>query len=450
MYQRYLIATSAILILSFLPQFLWAQVNTDIESDKVDAIFEQWDKDGSPGCAVGIYHEDEMIYTNGYGEANLDHGIPNKPETVFYIGSVSKQFAAAAIAILADMDEISLDDNINKYIDEMPEYDEPIRVKDLLYHTSGIYDLYSILALAGVNVENVLSLDDKVELISSQSTLNFTPGTEYLYSNSGYTLMNKIIKETSGKTLPEFAEAYIFNPLGMEDTHFHDDRHQIIPRRAMSYQPDGDGFRVSYISNFEGVGPGGLYTTVEDMIKWDQNFYNNQIEESPNFEEIMHTPGVLADGDTLDYAFALNVEEYKGQKRYGHGGSFMGFRADYRRFPDQHFSTAAFCNLGNINPSDLTRQIADLYLEDTFASYLEKYASTYHNSNMDVDYTIEIREGDLYLDRDISPEGKMSYEDRDTYSIGGWDFEFTRDDDGNIDGLKASSGRAKDVEFEKR
>lgn len=427
-----------------------SQVATDVDSSQIDQIFKQWDESGSPGCAVGIYHDDEIIYQNGYGEANLDHGIPNKPETVFYIGSVSKQFAAAAIAILADMEKINLDDDINEYIDEMPEYEESIRIKDLVYHTSGIYDLYSLLSLAGMNVENVLTLDDKVDLISSQSTLNFTPGSDYMYSNSGYTLLNKIIEEASGKTLREFTDEYIFDPLGMDDTHFHDDRTMVVPRRALSYQPDGDSYRMSYISNFEGVGPGGLYTTVRDMQKWDSNFFDNQIEEAPNFYDIMHTPGVLANGDTLDYAFALNLDEHKGQKRYGHGGSFMGFRADYRRFPEHHFSTAVFCNLGNINPSNLTRQIADLYLIEPFEEYLGEYTGSYHNSDMDVNYEIKIQDGNLYLDRDSGPSGEMRYNDPDEYSIGGWSFEFTRDENGEVDGFKASSGRARDVIFNRQ
>ncbi len=440
----------AVFIVGFMSHPTTAQVNTDVDTSAIDDLFSQWDEEGSPGCAVGIYHEDEIIYENGYGEANLDYGIPNKPGTVFYIGSVSKHFAAAAIAILADKEKIDLDEDINEYIEEMPEYDETIRIKDLVYHTSGIYDLYSLLSLAGINVENVLSLQDKVDLISSQSTLNFEPGSDYMYSNSGYTLMNKVIKEASGKTLPEFTDAYIFEPLGMEDTHFHDDRTKIVPRRALSYQPDGDGFSLSYINNFEGVGPGGLYTTIEDMLKWDSNFYDNQIEESPNFYDIMHTPGVLSDGDTLDYAFALNLDEHKGQKRYGHGGSFMGFRADYRRFPEHHFSTAVFCNLGNINPGNITEQIADIYLVEAFEEYLEEFAGTYHNSDMEVDYEVKVKEGNLYLDRDASPSGEMSYSDTDEYNIGGWSFEFTRDDNGEIDGFKASSARAQDLIFERR
>lgn len=441
-----LVLVSVLITLSTTAQ---GQVNRDIVPEQIDQIFSQWDKDGSPGCAAGIYHEDEIIYQNGYGEANLDHGIPNDPETVFYIGSVSKQFAAAAIAILADMEKISLEDDINDYIPQMPEYDETIRIKDLVHHTSGIYDLYSLLSLAGISVEDVLSLDEKVDLISSQSTLNFTPGSENLYSNSGYTLMNIIIEEASGKTLREFTDEYIFQPLGMENTHFHDDRAMIVPNRAMSYQPDGDGFRLSYISNFEGVGPGGLYTTIRDMLKWDQNFYDNQIEEAPNFYDLMHTPGVLSNGDTLSYAFALNLDEHKGQKRYGHGGSFMGFRADYRRFPEHHFSTAVFCNLGNITPSNLTRQVADLYLEEAFEEYLEEYTGVYHNSDMDVDYEISIADGNLYLDREASPSGEMRYTDRDEYRIGGWNFEFTRNN-GEVDGFKVSSGRARDVIFKKR
>ncbi len=437
------------IVLTFIISFLgYTGDREGFDWEKVDSVFAKWDTPDSPGCALGVYDRGEIVYAEGYGIANLDHGVPISPETVFYIGSVSKQFAAAAIAILADRGDIDLDDDIRKYIPEMPEYQESIRIRHLVYHTSGIRDLYALMNFAEVNVANVLSIQEKLDLISSQSDLNFKPGDEYLYSNSGYTLIGILVDRVTGKSLREFTDQNIFQPLGMENTHFHDNRHEIVNNRALSYQQDDNGkFYQSYLVNFEGVGPGGLYTTIDDLFKWDQNLYENRLTHAPNLNEIMHTRGILNDGDTLHYAFALQFGDHKGIKTVGHGGSFMGFRADYLRFPEQQFSIGILCNLGNINPRSLSTQIADLYLADVIRENLREYEGEYKNAELGATYTIRLEGSDLKLERSMSPKGKLLYEEKDIFSIGGWKIEFIRDQDDRVDGFKVDSGRARNVIF---
>lgn len=416
----------------------------------IDDIFSEWDHVDSPGCAVGIYHNGQIVYEGGYGSANLDYEKPITPETVFYIGSVSKQFTAAAIALLIDRGDIGPGDDVRKYISELPQYERPIRVQDLVYHTSGLRDLYALMTIAEVDVAGVLSIDDKLDLIRRQNDLNFLPGDEYLYSNSGYTLMAVLVKQVTGKTLREFTQKNIFEPLGMKNTHFHDNRHEVIPNRALSYQPGGDNeFKLSYLANFEGVGPGGLYTTIGDLFLWDQNYYMNRLSHSPNFNELMHTKAILSNGDTLDYAYGLRFDEYKGLKIIGHGGSFMGFRAQYERIPEHNYGHAILCNLGSINPSNLSRKIIDVYMKETIAQNLQEYSGSYRNKEFDVEYNIVVKQGDMYIEDHSQLEGALEYSDVDTFRRAGWNVEFKRNNDGEITGLMLSSARARNVWFER-
>jgi CubicO group peptidase (beta-lactamase class C family) len=425
-----------------------AQRTSPVDWNQVDSLFAQWDKHGSPGCALGIFANGEIVYTRGYGEANLDHNIPITPETVFYVGSVSKQFAAAAVAILVDRGVIDLDDDIREYIPEMPVYESPVRIYNIVHHTSGIRDLYALMNLAEVDVADILSVEDKLRLISSQRDLNFLPGEEFLYSNSGYTLIAVLVERVTGKSFREFTNDNIFEPLGMNTTHFHDNRYEIINKRALSYQvSEGGTFYQSYLTNFEGVGPGGLYTTIGDLFLWDQNLYRNRIPNAPNLNEIMQSRGVLNNGDTLQYAFALEFGEYKGIQTLGHGGSFMGFRAGYQRFPEYNVSVGILCNLGSINPGPIILQFADMYFAEIINEKLSEYEGNYVNTELDVTYGIAVKDGNLQLLRSMSPKGKMEYRDKDTFSIGGTTIEFFRDEYKSVAGFTVDMGRARNVIF---
>ena len=330
---------------------------------KVDGLFAQWDKPDSPGCALGVIKDGSFIYKRGYGMANLDYNIPISPDTSFYIASTSKQFTAASIALLAREGKISLDDDVRKYLPEIPQYQSPITIRHLVYHTSGIRDYLDLTGLAGRHTEDVNTDDDFIKFIARQKNLNFKPGERYLYSNSGYFLLSQIVKRASGKSLRAFTDENVFKPLGMVNTRFHDDRSEIIKNRATGYFPrKGGGFSV-LVTNFDGVGDGGLFTSVEDLLLWNQNFYNNKLAGGADLINNLFTTGTLNNGEKTDYAFALMTGDYKGLKMISHGGSFNGFRAEMLRFPEQKFSVICLCNLGSVDATGLATKVADIFLE---------------------------------------------------------------------------------------
>ena len=332
-------------------------------TDKVDQLFAEWNKPDSPGCALGVIKDGKIIYKRGYGMANLDHSVPLSSTSVFYIASISKQFTAASVALLARQGKLSLDDDIRKYLPEMPQYEAPITIRQLIHHTSGIRDWAELMWLAGMPDENIYTEQEFIDLIARQKRLNFKPGEKYLYSNSGYFLLSQIVKRASGQSLRQFAEENIFKPLGMKNTHFHDDRTMIVKNRATGYFPSKDGFSV-VLTNFDKVGDGGLLTTVEDLYLWDQNFYDNKLGGGPALLNQLLTPGTLNGGEKLNYAFGLVVGQYKELRNVWHGGSYLGFRTFISRFPEQKFSVICLCNLSNINPEKLGDQVTDIYLAD--------------------------------------------------------------------------------------
>jgi CubicO group peptidase (beta-lactamase class C family) len=333
----------------------------------VDRVFAQWDKPGSPGCALGVVRHGRLVYERGYGMANLDYDIPNGPQMVYYIGSDSKQFTAAAVAMLALRGQISLDDDVRKYFPELPDYGTPVRIQHLIHHTSGLRDIYALMSLRGDRLEDVFPDSQALALIARQKGLAFPPGSAYSYSNSGYFLLGQLVKRVSGRSLREFADAEIFTPLGMTNTHFHDDPGHVMKNRAMSYESDGKGgFVISYLQNFDKVGAGGLYSTVHDLQRWDENYYSHKVGGAA-LQALIHTRGVLTNGDTLPYAFGNNVTTHRGLRTVEHGGSMMGYKAYIARYPDQRLTVLTTCNLGSIDPGPLAHAVAEAYLGGAMA-----------------------------------------------------------------------------------
>lgn len=342
----------------------------DEKTDKVDKIFALWDKPDSPGCALAIVKEGEVIYKRGYGMANLENNVPINPQSVFYIGSVSKQFVTMCIALLAQEERLSLDDNVRKYIPELPDYGSPITIRHLIHHTSGIRDYLTLEDIAGIPF-GFYHEEDVLELIVRQKELNFKPGDEYLYSNSGYFLLSVIIHRASGKTLRQYAQEKIFDPLGMKNSRFHDNYQELIKNRASGYLAQGGGRYKNFISTFDCVGSGGLFTSVEDLYLWDQNFYHHKAGGKEVYD-LMHTVGTLNSGIKLDYAFALNIKRYRGLKTVDHGGALGGYKSALIRFPEQNFSVICLSNLNSFNPTRLSLRVANVYLADFFTEEKEE------------------------------------------------------------------------------
>lgn len=414
---------------------------------RMDRLFARWDRPDSPGCAIGVLRDGRFIYERGYGMANLDYDVPITPRTVFYVGSVTKQFTAALAALLAIDGKLQLDADIRRYLPEMPDYAKtygvPVTVADLIHHTSGIRDIYGLMELAGWRLEDVTPDDSALALIARQKELNFKPGTQYSYSNSGYWLLGKILERVSGKPLRVLADERIFAPLGMTSTHFHDDPGHVMKNRAMSYEPDGrGGFRISYLQNFDKIGAGGLYSTVEDLAKWDANFYSHLVG-GDTLQKLIHTRGVLANGDTLVYAFGNEVSTYRGLRTDEHSGSMMGYKAHLLRFPDQHLSVIETCNLGSIDPGPIARQVAEVFLGDRMtpataasrsatgarraapatvtldAMQLRRLAGSFTSAELGATYRLFMRNGQLMIHRPLARDTVLIAESPSSFRAAG-------------------------------
>lgn len=418
-------------------------------AERVDSLFASLAKSVSPGCALGVIKDGELIYGRGYGSANLDYELPVKTDSVFYLASVSKQFVAACIALLAIDRKLALDDDIRKYIPELPDYGVTITIRHLVHHTSGLRSYLSLMELAGLRARDVHSRGDVLEFIYRQKTLNFQPGERYLYSNTGYFLLAEVVERVSGGSLRDYADEKLFAPLGMNSTHFHDDHTQVVKNRVVSYVNRApDTFRVSYLASWDQVGSGGLLSTVDDLVRWDRNSYNRKVGGEA-LHKLLHTRGVLNDGTALDYAFGLVHGEYKGLRTVGHGGSFMGFRTVLLRFPEERFSVIILANLGTVNPGALARKVADVYLERSIGKSLAEYAGGFRSSELEVVYEVVVRGADLVARRGgtdvtLAPSAK-----RDEYSAGGHQLEFKRDATGQVNAFLVSTGRANNVRFDR-
>ena len=340
---------------------------------KIDQIFSLWDKEDTPGAAISIVQDSDIIYRKGYGIANLEYDIPISPSTIFHIASVSKQFTAFAILLLATEGKLSLDDDIRNYLPEVPDFGKTITIRHLVHHISGLRDQWTLIAMAGGRLDDVITKEHIMKLVERQKDLNFEPGEEFLYCNTGFTLLAEIVERISGQTFADFTEDHIFNPLNMRNTLFYDDHEKIVKNRAYSYYSDKNRYKKSVLS-YANVGATSLFTTVEDLSKWAINF-ENPIVGNEQIINQMNERGVLTNGDTIDYAFGQGVGKYKGLNRISHGGGDAGYRTYLARFPEQKFSVIVFSNDGGFGAGSMANKIADIYLETHFDSKSEELIS---------------------------------------------------------------------------
>ena len=331
---------------------------------KVDEIFESWNKTNSPGCALAIIKDGEFLYKRGYGMGDLEHDIPISSNTVFYAGSVSKQFVAMSLLLLEEEGKLSLDDNIHKYLPEFPEYTKPITIRQLIHHTSGIRDYLLLWYIAGEDYLDYMSEEEVYKLLCSQKELDFTPGERHAYSNSGYFLSSLIIRKASSKSLREYAEENIFKPLGMKNSIFNDSNRNIIKNRAFGYTPLNEKDFGNVFMRFDLVGSGGLYTTIEDLYLWDQNFYHNKLGKGGQaLINMMYSNGRFNDGKEVNYAFGLINGQYRGFRTIQHGGSLGGYRAHILRFPERAMTIIILSNLSTFDAGSMANRVADVFLD---------------------------------------------------------------------------------------
>lgn len=293
-------------------------------TDRIDALFARWNRPDSPGAALGVIRDGQLVYARGYGLASLEHRVPITPQSVFYICSTSKQFTAACIALAAQQGKLSLDDDVRKYVPELPDYGRTMTVRHLVHHTSGLRDYLDMEGLAGRDWDAITD-NDFVNAMARQKALNFLPADRFLYSNSGYVMMAVIVQRATGKSLREYADEQIFKPLGMSRTHFHDDRSIIVPDRAWGHLVRPGGSYGLVVTPYDRVGDGGLLTTVQDLYLYDQSFYTHALGGA-EVTELRLTPGVLNSGEKLDYAFGLRVTAYRGLRVVQHAGGLSRVR----------------------------------------------------------------------------------------------------------------------------
>jgi CubicO group peptidase (beta-lactamase class C family) len=445
---------------------------------RVDQVFAEFEKGTSPGCALALYQNGSIVYERGYGYADLENDIRITPASTFYVGSLSKQFTAFAAALAIQRGRLGLDDDVRKYVPELPSYGSPITVRHLIHHTSGLRDINTLLSIAGRRGDEAFDNLEVLRTVARQKALNFTPGDEYLYSNSGYAVLALVVERATGVPFGRFAEENIFAPLGMTATHFHDDQSRMVKHRADAYTRAGGQLRLDTPVN-ERAGAGGVFTNVRDLLHWDENFYTARLGGAALITQVQ-TPGRLNSGADQTYAWGLTVGAYRGQRTVDHGGSLGGYRAHLIRFPDQHFSVAALCNMASIVPSGLVRQVADVYLGDVLApqaasgrggrggaagaagsggnspsitlspTQLAQYPGTFYSEELDATYTVVVKDGQLAVIRRAPASIVVTPAATDQFQMGGMTLRFLRDPQGRIIALAVDAGRVRDIRFVKR
>lgn len=334
------------------------RAQTEVAS--VDRLFSRW-SNTTPGVSVAIKVGDSIVYRKGYGLADLEHNIPLTPRSILESGSVAKQFTAMCVLLLADEGKLSLADDIRKYVPELPQYSTPITIQMLLNHTSGLKDWGSIGALSGwERTTRVYTQELALQTIARQQTTNFVPGTEYSYSNSNYSLLVTIVERVSGRSLAAFTAERLFTPLRMNDTRWRDNFRAIVPNRAIGYRAADGGYEQ--LMPFEDVhGHGGLLTTVDDLLKWNDLLERHTIGGERVYQERIRR-GRLNNGREITYAAGVQVSDYYGFVEIAHSGATAGYRAWLAYYPQKRLSVALLSNDASFSPSNVGRQIANVFL----------------------------------------------------------------------------------------
>jgi len=453
-------------------------VGTTVDQAKVDAVFARWTS-ATPGCAVGVGLGGRPVLQKAYGMADLEHDVPNRAETIFEAGSVSKQFTAMAVLLLAAEGKLSIDDPVRKYIPELPDYGTPLLIRHMLTHTSGLRDWGSLTGIAGwPRGTRVHTHAHVIEILSKQRALNFTPGTRYSYSNSGYNLAAVIVARVSGMPFADFSQKRIFQPLGMTHTSWRDDYTRVVKDRAIAYS--GAGTTLRQDMPFEDVhGNGGLLTTVGDLLKWNENFVAPKVGDTA-LVALQQTVGKFPSGVNQTYAAGLMLGVYKGVAEVSHSGSTAGYRAFLTRFPQQRVSVAVLCNAGSADATAAAHAVSDLYLEGSVnaaaprpaapeenrgplaaiardaayqpaAADLKAFTGTYVSDEIETTLVVELRNGELVALRRPDSVIPLRPHSRDRFDAGGGigliTFQRTN---GAVTGFSVTQDRVWDLRFAKK
>ncbi len=460
-----------------------AGIETGDDNTSIDALFAPLDVPGSPGCALAVAQDGALLYSRGYGYANLDYDISITPQTVFDVASITKQFNAAILTMLALEGKLSLDDDIRQWLPELPEFDAPLTLRHMIYHTSGLRDYLNLFPLAGRSDFFPISHAQILAMMSRQRALNFPPGEQYEYSNTAYMLLAQVIERAAGESFGDIARERILEPLGMVGSRMYDNLEELIPRRATGYDRDDDGHvRITHNYNFDVPGDGQLYSTVEDLLRWDDYLHG---KDKPPIYPQMLTEGTLNNGEPIGYAQGIVLDEYRGLRIVGHSGSSWGFRSQLVRFVEPGLSIAISCNFDRADPWTLARRVADHYLAEQLgpdtsqeepaasdsdddspsvppalsAIELAAFAGSYFSPELDAIYRFSIFDDRLELRIEQEQAFAVMPAAVDTFEFGlhpqGWSepqtvtMDFDRDQDGTVTGFALSSGSERGILFER-
>lgn len=438
-------------------------------TNKIDALFVDWNTASHPGGAVGVYKEGKLIYNKAFGLASIEYNVPNTLQTKFNIASVSKQFTAYAILLLEQQGKLSLDDDIRLYLPEVPDYDATITVKHLIQHTNGLRSLHALLGMAGWRLDDRRTHDDLMRVITQGNTLNFEPGSEYMYSNTGFIFAAMIIERVTETTFRTWMQDNVFQVFNMQNTFVSDDIDEVLLNAASSYTID-DGKVQRVAPYWEYYGSGNIYTTTTDLLKWAQNFSLRNLNDESLFKQ-MSQNGILNSGENIAHGLGVFSEDYRGHKLVQHGGAIGGFRSRLDILPEHDIQIAVLTNFNQSRVVFLADSIKDILLkldteepgkqrEETsteipIAQSVEELSllqGHYFSSELDTFYRIYLREGKLVLTHVRHGEHEISFVQSDNYQVNFYpmrDLTFSRDESGEILGMHASNARVRNVWFEK-
>jgi CubicO group peptidase (beta-lactamase class C family) len=447
------------------------------ESGRVDQLLAPWSRPGLPGAVVAVVRDGEVLHERGYGLANLEYDIPETPHTVFRLGSMAKQFTAFAVAMLVERGDLALHDDIRDYLPELPDLGGTITVRNLLDHASGLKEQFNLLALAGYGLDDAITGDQILRLIARQRELNFRPGEEYSYCNTGYVLLAEIVSRVTGEPFPDWMAEHVFQPLGMANTYFTDGAAKIIPGRAYAYGYGEAGGLVKTDRSFSVYGSGGLYSTCDDLLKWVRNFEDGRVGGEAVLQR-MQQQDTLSNGDTIAYAFGNQVGERNGLRVFSHGGMVGGFKCWLERFPDQRFAVIVLSNMRTLWPDEIAARVAEIYLgaemevaapshtaegpgtegtePEPYApepDQLLEYAGEYSSRELDSTLTVSVDGGRLFVSDlrhgriFLRPVARDEFEGFVWFLRG---VRFQRDERGAITELSVLGRRARNVAFVRR
>lgn len=444
---------------------------------RVDQIMVGYGGEGAPGGVVAVTRGGALVFARGYGLADLESGVPNTPRTVYHMASVSKQFTAFAVLLLAAEGKLALDDDVRKFIPELHDFGKTITLRHLLTHTSGLRDQWDLWMMSGGRMDDVIRQSDLLRLIVRQRELNFEPGTEYLYSNTGYMLAATVVERVTGQPFREWMQQHVFTPLDMRATQIYDDHERLVPGRAYSYANASEGGYRKAVLSYANAGATSLFTTAEDLAKWLRNFHTHQVGGVGVWEQLQQR-GVLSSGDTLEYALGITIGSHRGLRRIQHGGADAGYRTSLAYYPDIDAGVIALGNVSNFQAGRVATEVAEAFFAERMAAVRPTadsapergvlvptapwdppaderatYAGRYYSAELETAYEVSEDGGRLvarhrrHEDVVLTPKEKDRFEGSAVY-LG--DVKFTRDAEGAITGMLVTTGRVRNLRFERR